>query len=400
MKFKLSILQMQLGMSLRILLCLVVTSIAVTGCGKSVQLQDISQSGVTSSPPVVVQGAGNSVCPASQVVRWSFSQPNQVLKNSVDILFVLDSSSSMDNKISRISAAVPTFLASLSPGLDYQVGVMLAHGGQSCNSGKLVAARGEPKVLSSKTETVAQIQSQLQKTLESGVEDDRGSNGDALLYSLNQSLVEPQLSQTKSLGFYRPDAALSVVLISDKNDLCYPPNLYGYSVFPDLVASLVALQTAAYQKVCLQQDGVTPKMTPDFTYSALKAFKGNEPLLLDAIVHRDPAKVPMTNQEAIGHGILELVQKDPQNQIQDISNLDYSSGLVLGGQRASRSLQLQTQFYLDGRFQIIPGSLMTSVAGRSVSFQFNSSTRTVSIAAQDAGQSQSVVEVTACKTAP
>ncbi len=359
-------------------------SVGCMGCGKSVQLQDVYQS--TFSPPSGAKNPGNPSCPLSQVTQWSFVQPNQSLRNAVDFLFVLDHSSSMLSKISRLNAAVPAFLHSLSPGLDYRIGVMSAY--------------GRTHILNSKNEGNFQIQSALRGALASEVERGKSTIGDALLYSLGQSLVEPQLSQIKNLGFYRPDAALSVVLITDKNDLCYPPNLYGYFQFPDFVPALVEHQKGAFQGLCLQKDGRSSKITPASTYSALKAVKGNEPVLLDAVIHMDPKRVPANHQESIGHGVLELVQNDPQNIIRDISDLDDPFALVGIGERASNHLQLQTQFYLDGRFELVPGSLSITVAGKSVGFEFNSDTRVVSIGSQDAGQSQSVVEITACQATP
>ena len=134
----------------------------------------------------------------------------------------------------------------------------------------------------------------------------------------------------------------------------------------------------------------------DNTFESLQTFKAGQLLALAGIIHVDGKfSASFGPEEAIGHGILELVKKDPTGILLEISESNYSPGLASLGQAVSAGLQLQTQFHLDGTTRIQEGSLTTTVDGTPVSATFDPSSRTVVIDSKDAGGPRSIIEVTA-----
>src|SRR5688500_11376995 len=81
------------------------------GCGKSVDMGSVVMSSINN----------NSLfsCSAANLRQWTFTQPSPATSTDVDILFVIDTSSSMKEKLSKISTEIPLLLAQLNPAIDY-----------------------------------------------------------------------------------------------------------------------------------------------------------------------------------------------------------------------------------------------------------------------------------------
>src|SRR4051812_30859593 len=123
------------------------TAAVLANCGKKVDLSGLNN---TPNGPLSPDQNPNGSCGPNQRVKWTFIQPSPPDKSSIDILLVSDTSTSMDDKRTRLAAAIPTFISKIPAGLDYQVAVMLGHGGSSPYSGKLYSTASSPAVLSSK----------------------------------------------------------------------------------------------------------------------------------------------------------------------------------------------------------------------------------------------------------
>jgi hypothetical protein len=336
-----------------------------------------------------------NLCGLDQQVKWRFIQPTS-LSTPLDILFVVDTSSSMDSKRARVASNLPKFISKLSTELDYQVGVMLGHGGSSIYSGSLYSPRGRPSVLSSRSLSAVEIENQLVDRLTGVIRDASDANGEALMYSLDQSLGQAKFSKIQNQGFYRNDAALALVFVTDENDVCFRPDLSGYSQFPHYVPSVGGIENVFYQNYCVDPVTKTAKIGPASIQSKLRALKMNLPLTLAGVIHNDVSFAPNT-EEAIGHGILELVKSSMNGIAIDISSTDLSSPLSALGDHLISQLKLLTSFELGSGVKIQENSVSVTVDGKTVGAEFDSHVNVVSIGAHDAGQSKSIVEVTACK---
>ncbi|MGA0164293.1 MAG: hypothetical protein ACO3LE_08660, partial [Bdellovibrionota bacterium] len=155
-----------------------------------------------------------------QAGRLEFQQPlaqTSVLK--LDLLFVMDTSASMNDKKEAISSGLVQFASRLPADSDINLGLLLAHG-QSQWSGKLYRRGVEPAVLRSVDLSPNQLSEQFFYKL-TDLPAEAGSSGEFSLGALklllsNQENKEMAIAQ----GLLREDAALVVVFVSDENDIC------------------------------------------------------------------------------------------------------------------------------------------------------------------------------------
>ncbi|RYZ98299.1 MAG: hypothetical protein EOP11_20875, partial [Proteobacteria bacterium] len=138
----------------------------------------------------------------------------------LDMLFVMDHSGSMADDWARVAANLQNLVKELPADMDINYAVLLSNA--SAQKGKLFAAKNVPLVLSNKTMKVADIANNLQKTFTAGMNtpDDNGS-GEAAFLSLYHAATSNAAANQK-LGFFRPDAALSILFVSDEQEIGFP----------------------------------------------------------------------------------------------------------------------------------------------------------------------------------
>ena len=187
-------------------------------CGKSVNIGSVDSltHPFATTPPV----NSSKVCPSTQTRKWTFTQPDATAQRDVDLLFVVDTSSSLNTRRTQLASNIPAFMAALHPQTNYRIGTLLAHGGASPYSGKLYQAPGSSLVLNSKTQSVLEIQKELTNTLSHVQLDKDEANGEMMMYSLVKSLEPENFEPIQNSGFFRTGAALSVIFVSDENDVC------------------------------------------------------------------------------------------------------------------------------------------------------------------------------------
>jgi hypothetical protein len=340
-------------------------------------------------------------CSSDQLIRWQFLQPQPLASQAVDVLFVVDTSDSLWNERIAIAHCFPEFLEKLPAGTDYRVAVMEAHGGDSDYAGRLYSAPGVPLVLgpgAAGSEDEA-IEENLEHSLGTTACDPGPSHGEAGLYSFLRSLDKDRSNEIKGQGFFRDNAALSVVFVSDENDICFPPQLHGYTNWPDYVKNTDGSEMVAYQKYCLNADG-SEHVTPNQVLASLMNFKPQVPVSVGAFIHTDPNKVfrfPWV-EDAIGHGYLEMTQLAAPNSIAtDLSSTDYASTLVQLASLPHGLSQLRHQFPLPSGPPFLASTIHATIDGKPVTAHFDASTGAVVIDGTDLGHAGSVVNVEACR---
>ncbi len=367
--------------------------VLASGCGKDVGIGSVSNS------PANPLGPPNSLsCSESDRVHWQFVQPgpSEVLK-SVDLLLVVDTSSSLKTERSRIASQIPAFVSALPADADYRIGVMLAHGGASPYSGRLFSASGVPVVLDSKKQSLDSIRSGLTTTLSKPAADEDEADGEMMLYSLMQGLTGSRLKSSTAQGFFRSDAVWSFVFISDENDICYPPELFGFTTFPDYVPSYRNSERVAYERYCAPSGFTGPAAVEDLASRISELRPDRAGFALGAIAHVDPAKMVHESEDSIGHGLIELVQSQRDGVLMDLADSDYSAGLSQLGRVVEKQLHLETVFGLTGP-TFRADTLSVSVDGKIVPFQFQKDRPAVQIGTSEAGGSGSVIQVDACRS--
>lgn len=131
---------------------------------------------------------------------------------SVDILFVIDNSGSMSEHQTNLATNIGLFIDELSTNtfLDYRVGVVNSTidtwGGHA--PGEL---QGTPKVVD---KTTPNLRNALATNLTVGI---NGSGTEVFIETVQRAL-EPTMLTGKNQGFYRPNALLAIMFITDSDD--------------------------------------------------------------------------------------------------------------------------------------------------------------------------------------
>ena len=386
------------------------STIAAWGCGKSVFLDGEADqktagdlgvvpkpddSGQGTDPTPVPTASPSGLCPSDKQYYQKFIQPDDSVNNSVDMLFVVDSSSSLDANRSKVVNELDAFTSSLQPGTDLRMAVLLGHGGGSSHSGRLFQRNGsDPAVLNSRLLSVADMRQALLNKVRSRVADADEANGEALLYSFTKLLANRSLAETQ--GFLRPDASWSIVFITDENDICMPPDRHGFSSFPDYVPSAGGGELIAYRRYCLDGAG-SEVVTPSALAQTLANIHPGYPVALGGIIHHGGNPFTRNGEQAIGHGILELLRVHQPSTLISINDLSYRAGLGQLATQAVTSSHVASIIPLEEGARLRPDSVRTEVDARSVDATYDDAGHAVVLPLAAAGHARSVVEVRGCR---
>ena len=320
------------------------------------------------------------------IVRNTFKQPKWEPGKKVDILFVVDTSSSLDQERQAIADGLDQFIINLPANADYNIGVLLAHGSGSAWTGKLYQKGTEPVVLKSANHPLADIRTNLKSKLSSPAGHAASDGGEAGLFAMTEMLTLSNRQAAQAEGMFRTDAALAVVFVSDENDICasYPA---GVTPVPD-DAGLNENKT--YAKDC-----VPNSISAGNTYKKLKDLKANEPLIVGAIIYTGESPVPVGGENEIGYGYTDIVKLAGSAGLDVDMAGNIANGLADIGKVTSTQIAMKTSFIMkhdvlyNCHEQIDPNSVSLSVDNKSVPFNWLPDTCEVQIDPKDAGVAES-----------
>jgi hypothetical protein len=135
---------------------------------------------------------------------------DQAASNSVDILWVIDNSPSMQNEQESIAAGALNFIEHVSTsGMDYHIGVIDSDTSpENPTANQLL---GNPPYLTSATPG-------FEDAFRAVVEMDGQGDDKERAFEAAINALSPPYSDTTNAGFLREDALLSVIFVSDEND--------------------------------------------------------------------------------------------------------------------------------------------------------------------------------------
>ena len=324
------------------------------------------------NPPCAVS---NSLNPGS----INHTQPAATQVSKVDILFVTDTSGSINQERAAIANGLDNLVANLPAAIDYNIAVLLAHGPNSNQSGRLYEADNEGAVLQSSQLQLNQIQNRLREKIEDPAGDQATDGGEVGLYSLQRLLDPANLSTAQSQGFFRLDAALAIIFISDENDICavYPA---GINPVPDGQGAEIATKAG----LCVQQN-----ITAQNTYQKLLAQQAGRPLTVTGILYNNVATVPNGGENEVAYGYLDVIALNGSTSA-DLAG-DIPTGLATLGTLVTSSFFQRTLFAVSNpaitncNNQIEPSSISAVVNGASVPFSWNGQLCAVQINSANAG---------------
>jgi hypothetical protein len=316
-----------------------------------------------------------------------FQQPSAPITQSLDLLFIADTSGSMaDNRVA-VADGLHALVGQLPGTVDYRIGMLLAHSSASPHSGRLWTLDGAdrnpvtgfPYVLDSAQMDQATIQSRLRTMMQLAPE--AGGQGEMGMFSLLRALSPAGVAEAQGHGFFRANAALAIVFISDENDICAV-----YPASPAAATGLTALEQQIRSIDCA--DGISATSVID----AVKGLQGTQPFLFGAIVNDDINVNFGLANDGYGWGYMDIVQQG-QGVAVNIAASDYTAGLAQFGSLAHQSLELKLSLELQ-RSPVDASTIEVVVDGAVKGHVFEPATHTVHFL--DAGVASSQIEVTYC----
>ena len=329
------------------------------------------------------------VCTVDKFAQASDDQ-NKVKK--LDLLFVMDHSGSMADDWARVASNVQNLVKELPADMDINYAVLLANA--SAQKGKLFAAKNVPVVLSNKTMKVADIANNLQKTFSAGMNtpDDAGS-GEASFLSLYHA-VTTNVKDNQKQGFFRADAALSILFMSDEQEIGFP--------FPNPQApGLPPRCDAAYEDNVRKVQYVNKGIDLNVTFNAVKALKGDMPLMTHAFVNITKQDLFTRNSstasclyDSLGYGYFEMVEKT--KGVLFSIQADKAQGMKRCGEVIRERLELQHEFKLSkAADKVDPATILAAVDAAKASHEYRVNENSVYLA--NAGAAGSKIEIQHCE---
>lgn len=290
------------------------------------------------------------------------------INRKLDIIVVPDTSGSIREERSKIALGFDKFVNSLPSEVDYRIGVILGHSGNSPKSGKLFQRDDEPLVLDSKAQSIDDILYDLNEKLKSPAGDGYSDGGEMGLYSL-QNALQNNLDEIREYGVFREDAALAIVFIADEQDICFD---YPEDITP--VRDPQRKEERAHDKYCRDSDG-NLTITPAGVLEKIKEVNGEKPLVLGAVIYNNKNTIPFFGENEIGYGYKELVELSGGITI-DMANGDYGDGLTNLGTIAQASVKPENTFNLKTS-GIDLASIRVTVDGSDVGYSYLAETNQI-----------------------
>ncbi len=195
---------------------LVLVALALSACGKN--KEDLLSKGLSPAPQAEAKPTPYPVdpTPAPNMVTDSAKVQNEYESGKVDVLFVIDNSASMkahqDRLVSNINKFAEAFLNNSD--VDFHVGVVKVYDSKTYAS---TVPNGELHggFVKRGTNTIAELQA----ILKVGVLDlaNGGPQFEEVFSPIKAALSE-DMANGANAGFYRSDAHLAVIMITDAND--------------------------------------------------------------------------------------------------------------------------------------------------------------------------------------
>ena len=344
----------------------------------------------------------------------SYTQTSEPITNQLDVIFVVDTSNSLDEERAAIANNMSRFISKVEKiserngyngQLDYQMAVLLAHGPNTALTGKsgasahgnLFVHQGESlitnPILKSSDVDEELIKGTLLKRFNgngnlTSVRDRSNTQGEAGLLSLG-AFLRGQISNPT--GFPRQGAALMIVFVSDENDVCY-----DYKAANDQFAAIGIdrrdvpqvhstnkeeldgiLRDKPEHEAFLRECGAGDRGQASAVVNLIKTIKGyseethnNLPIIPTAVVYRTKGEQQQAQSRRgdfygdneMGHGYLNVVNEFGSGMATSLLTDDFGQQLANIGEAAlfdlnfHSSLPLQTPDgdWLDLR--IIPNS--------------------------------------------
>lgn len=322
----------------------------------------------------------------------SFRQPEAPAAKKVDVLFVMDNSESMNRHWQLMANKIDRLIKEFPKGSDLRFAVIL--GTVEKYSGKLYAAKGVPMVLDGTKLSATQISAYLRKSFSAATEyTDLTGAGEALFYSLYYA-AGANAKDIQKQGFFRPDAALQVMLMSDDAEIGFKyPSRQPWNLPP---------KCNYIHHESVRKSHYLPRgISTETTFRALQRLKGDLPLTTNAFVNITKEDILVDNSmdaeciyDSPGFGYFDLVKKS--GGVLYSIHRDRGEGLARTAKLLRTRLALLHDFKLSKPAdQVDAATIEAKVDGALRAHTYNPLTSMVSLV--DAGKAGSQITIRHCE---
>lgn len=394
--------QAQVSLSRFTAVLAVLFALSLSGCGGGAAVQeDINEAFYVGVPTPT---ATPTTPPVAGCFIDRHTQPAAEVTRKLDLLFVVDTSGSLDEERGAIADGIESFISALPPEVDYRIAVMLGHGKTAAQYGKLYSYQNNAtyRVLDPSM-GIATIKTRLRNNLMLTLNDNDTDGGEAGLASLRRSLDDDRLALARSQGFYRTDAALAVVFVADEQDICadYPagvtPVLDTNYIEPGAkIANCTRTAPARIVDGVVITPSYTEVITPESVLRALRDVQGERPLVVGGITYNSNV-YPRTGENEYAYGYNETIAMANGVSV-DLASGNYSSGLNQIGALATVRMSLNSEFSLMHQ-NVDPATIDVQIDGSVVPFQYIAEFNQIGLTGA-LGTALSTVDIRYCENAP
>lgn len=156
--------------------------------------------------------------------------------NKVDILLVIDNSGSMAGEQEKLASAFSNFINNLA-GLDWRIAITTTDVSGNTSAGKIKKlgnTNSSPYFIQPSTPSALNV---LQQYIIVGTDGDGSEKG---LTAIHKFIDLAKTSSSKEYTFYRPDAVLSTVVVTDSDEAAYTTNYETAEAFLNGSSGLLA----------------------------------------------------------------------------------------------------------------------------------------------------------------
>jgi hypothetical protein len=322
--------------------------------------------------------------------------------NMLDILFVVDTSASLDSERSRVARSMRNFVEALDdPKTDYEIAVMLAHEPSNIKSPKekhphsnnwagelYKVGAGDKEVLSYREHYDKEIKSgknreaaraeanrkiilALENKMANPARDHTNGQGELLLYTAYKAVTDPSIvAKLKAKHFLREGAALAIFFFSDEDDVCYdyrncnpnfPQQQAGEDCHPayknnlklkppaDKITGRDPHEQITYDSPFCATSVHGERLQPDKVYHVLADYQlknHGKPLIISGVVYKNSAEIvrnyakdKYADEKEVGHGMIDLMQANGTDPV-SLASIDYGEAMSVLGQRTKGLIEI------------------------------------------------------------
>ncbi|OGQ97453.1 MAG: hypothetical protein A2284_15905 [Deltaproteobacteria bacterium RIFOXYA12_FULL_61_11] len=233
---------------------------------------------------------------------------------ALDVLFVIDTSGSMNYVATGVAEFLGSFLATLDDNntVDYQLAMLLAHS-KAPWAGRLFHNGTTASVLRKQDfATTNLLRAAFSDNFTHFIGGDP-DGGEASLYSLNKAVTDVLEARDKGTeatvseldAFFREGAALAIVFLADENDVCYRSE-YSEDFPLGKDTDVGGGERLGYLEVCFP-DGLLEaektenrrSITAGTVYDNLQRLKGRQPVSITGIIFNDLGDPTLYDQQLL-----------------------------------------------------------------------------------------------------